>query len=230
MKRTRTRKAAETFPPRSRIHEVEAEPGGPERATDEKLVGRVLAGERNLFEQLVLRYQRRIMHYLIRMVKNPDLAEDLAQVTFVKAYTALDSFDPRYRFTTWIYRIASNAAIDHLRRNRIRPISLDQPLETEDGTLEQQIPSTGPAPDELASQGEIRVLLRSAVDRLPPEYRQLIALRHGSDCSYEEICSITGLPMGTVKNRLFRARHLLKGILAGSELDRGRDMGGEEEA
>jgi RNA polymerase sigma-70 factor (ECF subfamily) len=209
---------------------VEAEPGGPERATDEEIVGRVLAGERDLFEELVLRYQRRIMHYLIRMVKNPDLAEDLAQVTFVKAYTALDSFDPRYRFTTWIYRIASNAAIDHLRRNRMRPRSLDQPLETEDGARGQQIPSFGPAPDELAGQGEVRVLLWNTVDRLPSEYRQLIALRHGSDCSYEEICSVTGLPMGTVKNRLFRARNLLKEMLSGSELDRGGESGGEVEA
>ncbi len=74
------------------------------------------------------------------------------------------------------------------------------------------------------------MLLRNAVDRLPPEYRQLIVLRHGSDCSYEEICSITSLPMGTVKNRLFRARNLLKEILSGSELDRGQNMDGEEEA
>jgi len=209
---------------------VEAEPSGPERVADEEVVRRVLAGERDLFEQLVVRYQRRIMHYLTRMVKNPDLAEDLAQVTFVKAYTALDTFDPQYRFTTWIYRIASNAAIDHLRRNRVRPFSLDQPLETEDGVREQQIPSPGPAPDELAGQGEVRVLLRRAVDRLPPEYRQLIALRHGSECSYEEICSITGLPMGTVKNRLFRARNLLREMPSGSELHRGPEESVGEEA
>ena len=229
MKRNRSRKTAETFPTPTRIHEVEAEPGGPERATDEEIVGRVLAGERELFEELVVRYQRRIMHYLTRMVKDPDLAEDLAQVTFVKAFTALASFDSRYRFTTWLYRIASNAAIDHIRRNRVRPISLDQPLETEDGTLEQQIRSPGPAPDELAGRGEIRLLLRQAVDQLPSEYRQLIALRHGSDCSYEEICSITGLPMGTVKNRLFRARNLLRDMLAGSELQRGPEREEDQE-
>jgi len=230
MKRTRTRKAGETFPSRSRIHDVEAEDGGPDRRADgdEEIVRRVLAGDRNLFEQLVLRHQRRVMHYLTRMVKNPDLAEDLAQVTFVKAFTALASFDPRYRFTTWLYRIASNAAIDHLRRNRLRPLSLDQPLETEDGTMEQQIPSPGLGPDDLASRGEVRLLLRRAVDRLPAEYRQLIVLRHGSECSYDEICEITGLPMGTVKNRLFRARAQLRQFLAGSELEP-RIAGGEED-
>jgi len=228
MKRPRTRKAAETFPRRSRIHEVEAETGGSERVADEEIVRQVLAGERDLFEELVLRHQRRIMHYLTRMVKDADLAEDLAQVTFIKAFTALASFDPQYRFTTWLYRIASNAAIDHLRRNRLRLFSLDQPLETEDGTLELQIPSPGPAPDELAGRGEVRTLLREAVDRLPPEYRQLIALRHGSDCSYEEISLITGLPMGTVKNRLFRARNLLKEILSDSEIRPGSGERGED--
>ncbi len=182
MKRKGSSKAAETFPGRSRIHEVEAEPGGPpEGLTDEEIVSRVLAGKRELFEELVLRHQRRIMHYLIRMLKNPDQAEDLAQITFVKAYTALASFDPQYRFTTWLYRIASNAAIDHLRRNRLRPFSLDQPLATEDGSMELQIPSPGPGPEELAGRGEVRELLRRAVEELPPEYRQLVALRHGSD-------------------------------------------------
>lgn len=228
MKRPRTREAAETFPHRSRIHEVEVEAGGSERVADEQIVRQVLAGDRDLFEELVLRHQRRIMHYLIRMVKDADLAEDLAQVTFIKAFTALASFDPQYRFTTWLYRIASNAAIDHLRRNRLRLFSLDQPLETEDGTLELQIPSPGPAPDELAGRGEVRALLREAVDRLPPEYRQLIALRHGSDCSYEEISSITGLPMGTVKNRLFRARNLLKEMLSDSEIRPGSGERGED--
>jgi RNA polymerase sigma-70 factor (ECF subfamily) len=210
---------------------VEAEDGGPRRCADEdeEIVRRVLAGDRDLFEQLVLRHQRRVIYYLTRMVKNPDLAEDLAQITFVKAFTALASFDPRYRFSTWIYRIASNAAIDHLRRNRLRPLSIDQPLETAEGTVEQQLPSPGPGPDELAARGEVKLMLRRAVDRLPAEYRQLIALRHGSECSYEEICEITGLPMGTVKNRLFRARNQLRQLLAGTELEPGTVQGGEEE-
>lgn len=231
MRRNRSRNAAETFPSRSRINDVEAEDGGPERSADmdEEIVRRVLAGDRDLFEQLVLRHQRRVIYYLTRMVKNPDLAEDLAQITFVKAFTALDSFDPRYRFTTWIYRIASNAAIDHLRRNRLRPLSIDQPLETEDGSVEQQLPYPGPGPDELAARGEVKVMLRRAVDRLPDEYRQLIVLRHGSECSYEEICEITGLPMGTVKNRLYRARNQLRQLLAGTELEPGTDEGGGEE-
>lgn len=230
MKRKGSRASAETFPHRSRILEVEAEPGGRERMSDEEIVGQVLAGERDLFEELVLRHQRRIMHYLTRMVKDADLAEDLSQVAFVKAYTALASFDPQYRFTTWLYRIASNAAIDHIRRNRQRLLSLDQPLETEDGTLEHQVPSPGPGPDELAGRGEVRVMLRQAVDRLPSEYRQLVALRHGSDCSYEEIAEITGLPMGTVKNRLFRARNLLKEMLSDSELRPGSRTSGEDRA
>jgi len=220
MERKPTAEPAETFPGKPRIQGVEAASRGEGRPSDEELVARILAGERDLFEALVVRHQRRIMHYLARMVKDPDLAQDLAQAAFVKAFTGLASFDPAYRFTTWLYRIASNAAIDHFRRRRPEALSLDRPREVGEGTLAMQIPSPDPGPEELVGRGEVRTLLSDAVDQLPPEYRQLITLRHGAECSYGEIADITGLPMGTVKNRLFRARNLLYELLSGSALDR----------
>jgi RNA polymerase sigma-70 factor (ECF subfamily) len=220
-KREQMDNATETFSGDPRIQGVDTVPGGQAPLTDEELVSRVLAGEQDLFEVLVVRHQRRIVRYLARMVHDPDQAEELAQVTFVKAFTRLASFDPAYRFTTWLYRIASNAAIDHFRRRRFTPLSLDRPLDPGgEGRMGMQFPSPAPGPEELALRGETGALLRAAVDRLPAEYRQLIALRHGAECSYGEIAEITGLPMGTVKNRLFRARNKLHQLLSGSALDR----------
>lgn len=192
---------------------------------DDEIVRRVLAGDRNLFEVLVRRYQHKLLHYLYRTVRDRDLAEDLAQVAFVKAYTALATYDPTYRFSTWLYRIASNAAVDHHRRQRLRAVSLDQPLDTGDGELFPELPDGEPGPEARTGRRELAEILGRSVDRLPPSYRELILLRHHGECSYEEIVAVTGLPMGTVKNRLFRARAMLRAILEETEPEVGPDAG-----
>jgi RNA polymerase sigma-70 factor (ECF subfamily) len=180
--------------------------------TDEELVQEVLRGDDGRFGDLVHRYQGRLVNYLARMVRSTEEAHDLAQEVFLKVYQALDRFDPRYRFSTWIFRVAQNAAIDSLRRQRLRLQStVREGADGEEREWEPPSPERGP-------YGELRNLerasaIRGAIDNLPGEYRELIVLRHYAELSYEEIATVKRLPLGTVKNKLFRARQTLKEAL-----------------
>src|SRR5262249_44147768 len=136
---------------------------------------------------------------------------DLAQEVFYKAYRSLSRFDPSYRFSTWIYRIASNRSIDFLRRQSPGLISLDDPGAGDRagaGALQLRRPTRGPA--DLLAARELGPRIAQAIDGLAPFYRELILLRHSQDLAYEEIARLKNLPLGTVKNRLFRAREILR--------------------
>lgn len=186
---------------------------GPDPVTDEQLVARILQGEPALFASLVERYQGRLVNYLARLVRSTDEAHDLAQEVFLKVYQALDRFDPTYRFSTWIFRVAQNTAIDLLRRQRLRWVQ--PPGRGEDGEeREWDPPSHEPGPYRDARNQERGSAIRGAVDELPWEYRELILMRHYGELSYEEIATVKRLPLGTVKNKLFRARQMLKTQLA----------------
>ena len=189
------------------------EPAG-ERIADEALVERASAGDRVAFEGLVRRHQKALVNHLYRVTGQREEAFDLAQEVFIKVYQSLGSFDPRYRFTTWLYRIASNCAIDHLRKRHPRTCSLQQNGGSLDGPAEAPpVSGNGPGPHEILRLRELEARLERAIQTLPPEYRQLILLRHRNHCRYDEIARITRLPMGTVKNRIFRAREILRGQL-----------------
>src|SRR6266498_2143724 len=183
---------------------------------DEELVGRILAGEEDLFEVLVRRYQSRVRAHVGRMVGNRDDALDLSQEIFLKVFGALDRYNPSYKFSTWLFRIAGNAAIDHLRKRRPRTVPLeiaDPESRTGVSTIEHE--SAG-----LDPYGELRNVERGeaiskAIAELPLEFRELITLRHFGGLSYEEIARLKNMPLGTVKNKLFRARVVLKERLAG---------------
>jgi len=179
--------------------------------TDEQLAAAAVGGSRRAFEELVRRHQRPLVNHLYRLTGQREVALDLAQDAFLKVYLSLHSFDPRYRFTTWLYRIASNCAIDFLRRRQPPTCSIGAvPREpgAEDSTRE--FAGSGPTPDEALRFQEVQRRLEAAVRSLPPEYRQLILLRHRQMCRYDEIARITRLPIGTVKNRIFRAREMLR--------------------
>jgi RNA polymerase sigma-70 factor (ECF subfamily) len=186
----------------------------PDGVSDEQLVDRALHGDRRAFEWLVRRHRRALVHHLYRQVGQRECAFDLAQEVFLKVYLSLPSFDPRYRFTTWLYRIASNCAIDFLRRRRPHVLSLgpDTP-ESLDGPATSAA-SRPPTPHEVLRLRELERRLETAVSRLPTEFRQLVLLRHRQHCRYDEIARITDLPLGTVKNRIFRAREMLRHELA----------------
>lgn len=141
-------------------------------------------------------------------------ALDLAQEVFLRVYLSLSSFDPRYRFTTWLYRIASNCAIDHLRRRQPPTYSLQLDRGDEHGEETRSIAGNDPTPHDVLRLRELERRLDRAVQALPPEFRQLILLRHRQHCRYDEIARITELPLGTVKNRIFRARELMRIELA----------------
>ena len=179
---------------------------------DQALVARVLlTGDRRAFEHLLRRHQGMVRAQLRRLLRDdPARADDLAQETFLLAWRKLHQFRGEPRFSTWLYKIAANASIDHLRKRRIQALSLDRPLETKDGTVEFEVPDYSYHPGRDLERKEHRFSIDEAIDSLPPKYREVIIYRHKDDKSYEEIADLLDIPVGTVKARIFRARELLK--------------------
>lgn len=180
-------------------------------ANDRDLVASAASGIEGGFEELVRRYQRPISAYVYRMVGDYETALDLTQEIFIKIYGSLSRYRPEFKFSTWIYKIAHNAAIDHLRRGSGRERSLTSGSGGSDSDqYDLPIESGGLTPEQQSEREERRVEIESVVRSLPTAYRELIVLRHSQDLTYEEIVDVTGLPLGTVKNRLFRARDLMR--------------------
>jgi RNA polymerase sigma-70 factor, ECF subfamily len=178
---------------------------------DVELVQTAVAGREASFEELVSRYQRPIAAYVYRMVGDYDSALDLTQEVFIKVYNSLSRYRSEFKFSTWIYKIAHNAAIDHLRRYAVREHAL---IGSVDGDrVEVAIESRRLTPEQESERRERCSEIESVVQILQPSYRELIVLRHSHDLSYDEIAEVTGLPLGTVKNRLFRAREAMRDLL-----------------
>jgi RNA polymerase sigma-70 factor (ECF subfamily) len=175
---------------------------------DGELVAKALVGRENCFEELVRRYQRPIAAYVYRMVGNYDAALDLTQEVFIKVYNSLTRYRSEFKFSTWIYKIAHNAAIDYLRRHAVREEALVSGAEGEHREI--SIESKRLTPEQESERKERRGEIEGVVQSLPTAYRELIVLRHSQDLSYDEIAEVTGLPLGTVKNRLFRAREAMR--------------------
>lgn len=183
------------------------------RLADAELVARSIKGREDGFEELVRRYQRPIAAYVFRMVGDYDAALDLTQEVFIKVYNSLERYRPEFKFSTWLYRIAHNASIDHLRRQGAVRFE-DLEVENADGqTYEKPLASDAPTPEQESERAERRAEIEDVVRNLTPAYRELIVLRHALDLSYDEIADVTGLPLGTVKNRIFRAREAMRGQL-----------------
>jgi len=178
---------------------------------DGELVATAIAGREASFEELVRRYQRPIAAYVYRMVGDYDSALDLTQEVFIKVYNSLSRYRSEFKFSTWIYKIAHNAAIDHIRRFAVREQALASGTDGE--RREAAIESRRLTPEQESEREERRSEIESVVQLLPAAYRELIVLRHSHDLSYDEIAEVTGLPLGTVKNRLFRAREAMRDLL-----------------
>jgi RNA polymerase sigma-70 factor (ECF subfamily) len=181
-----------------------------EQLDDRALVARILGGDRDLFTQLVARYEKRVVNYVYRITHRYEDAHDMAQEIFVKVFLALDRYDPKFQFSTWLFRIAQNSAIDVLRKKSISEVPLVRTGGDEDDGKEREFADDGVSPYRALSNKQMSAAIEKAVDNLPPDYRELIQLRHYAELSYEEIASMKKLPLGTVKNKLFRARNLLK--------------------
>jgi RNA polymerase sigma-70 factor (ECF subfamily) len=178
--------------------------------TDVELIADAVGGREDRFEELVRRYQRPIIGYVFRMLGDYEASLDVSQEVFIKVYNSLSRYSSEYKFSTWLYRIAHNAAIDHLRRNTVNPQSIE--TENADGSYQLQIESPLPTPEQDRERSEWRTEIEAVVKCLPAAYRELILLRHSQDLSYDEIAEVTQLPLGTVKNRLFRAREMMRDI------------------
>ncbi|MEO1366219.1 MAG: sigma-70 family RNA polymerase sigma factor [Acidobacteriota bacterium] len=180
---------------------------------DEELVASILEGQPELFADLVGRYQGRLVNYLYRMLRNQEDAHDLAQEVFVKIYGALDRFDPKYRFSTWLFRVAQNAAIDTIRKRRLKLVSIHRDDSDGDGG-DWELPGDDPTPYQTSRNIERGSAIHKAIDELPYEYKELISMRHYAELSYDDIAKLKDMPLGTVKNKLFRGRQMLKDKLS----------------
>ena len=184
-----------------------------DRHQDLKTIRRCKRGEEEAFSEILGRYRGAIYNLCYRMTRNPEDARDLGQEVFIKVFSLLDRYDETYAFSSWIFRIATNHCIDHLRRNRMRLLSLDGHTDKDGDEIEMQIPHKGPEPDQVLERSEAMVKLEEVVADLPPHYRSIILLRHDQDMSYEEIATVLDLPLGTVKARIHRARNLITKML-----------------
>lgn len=175
--------------------------------TDEQLVAEALGGSQAAYSRLMSRFERPVYNLVARMVRDRTLAEDLAQEAFVKAFSRLDTFRPEQgKFSNWLFKIAHNTSIDHLRRSSLSTVPLDAGSDDEPDYHALLSDPEASTPLEAAERGDLARALSEAIDRLRPEYREVIVLRHQEGLAYEEIAEIAGLPLGTVKTYIHRAR------------------------
>jgi RNA polymerase sigma-70 factor (ECF subfamily) len=180
---------------------------------DRDLVRRAVRGDRRAFETIIMRYQQPLFNYLGRLLGERELALDFTQEVFLKAYASLPTYRPEYKFSTWLFTIASNHLIDHWRKKKIPVTSLDHSRDDGDGDCLPQVADGRTSVARNYELREIRGRIEKALGRLPAALRELFVLRHVNDFSYEEIAALKKLPVGTVKNRVFQAKEMLRGLL-----------------
>jgi RNA polymerase sigma-70 factor (ECF subfamily) len=187
--------------------------GARTQIADERLVELALDGDQEAYGVLVHRYQRRLTAFLSQLVGDLEIARELTQEAFIRAWSALDRFDSRYRFSTWLFRIAHNLGIDQLRRKRLQTIPLYR-TDSDGEELEVVVADLEKDPLGHLENRALADELREVIDELRPEYRELVLLRHFAGLSYQEIADFKDMPLGTVKNKLFRAHSVLRNALA----------------
>jgi RNA polymerase sigma-70 factor (ECF subfamily) len=179
-------------------------------ASDLSLVQRVQRGDKGAFDVLVLKYQHKVVKLVMRYVRNPAEAEDIAQDAFIKAYRALPQFRGDSAFYTWLYRIAINTAKNAVVARDRNPVDFDLDMTNNDESYEMQGRlKDSETPEALVLTDEIRTTVNSAIANLPDDLRQAIVLRELDGLSYEEIAATMDCPVGTVRSRIFRAREAI---------------------
>src|SRR5690625_5092844 len=181
---------------------------------DSELVARVQKGDKRAFDLLVLKYQRRIMRLLARMVRDTDEIEDLAQETFIKAYRAINQFRGDSAFYTWLYRIAINTARNWQARQYRQPQTVE-PFENEEGETFEQVENLTDisTPASILFSKQVAQTIQDTLKVLPKELRTALELREVEGMTYEEIAQAMGCPIGTVRSRIFRAREAVANAL-----------------
>lgn len=177
-------------------------------------MARALRGSEEAYREIVQRYERPVFSLVVRMVKDPAVAEELAQEAFLKAFRSLDSYEPGRKFSSWLFKIAHNTTLDHLRRRQLDTVPLEAESDDDRGFGERLPDATARTPEAEAERSDLARALEAAVRRLRPEYREVVLLRFHEGLAYQEIGEVMDLPLGTVKTYIFRARKELAEILA----------------
>lgn len=185
--------------------------------SDPAVVALAKTGSEAAYKELISRYERPVFSLIFRMVRDREMAEDLAQETFIKVLNNLERYSPEFKFSSWLFKIANNLTIDHLRRRRVETVSIEGApdavtVESAKATSIAVVSQDQSPLEELESR-ELGTAIEAAIANLRPEYRACILLRHVDDRSYEEIAEIVKLPLGTVKTYIHRARHELRAAL-----------------
>jgi RNA polymerase sigma-70 factor, ECF subfamily len=174
-------------------------------------------GREPAFRELVRRYERPVFSLIFRMVRDRETAEDLAQDTFIKVLNNIDRYRPEFKLSSWLFKIANNVTIDHLRKRQLATVSLDGSPHAQTAAEAQatslDVESRGESALEAIESRELGSAIERAIGKLRPEYRSCILLRHVEGRSYEEIAATLDLPLGTVKTYIHRARHELREAL-----------------
>ncbi len=187
-----------------------------QRALDDySVVKRAIKGDQQAYTTLLERYRSPIFHMMLKMANNKEDADDLTIEAFGKAFSKLSSYVPRYAFSTWLFRIAINNGIDHIRKKRLHMLSIDEPIDGEGSSdYSGNLRSSTLDPEQEYIRYQRVQLMREMLGRLNQKYRLMIELRYFEELSYEEIATELDIPLGTVKAQLFRAKEMLGNLLS----------------
>lgn len=186
----------------------------PRALEDLLLVEKARKDDQQAFSVLMSRYKDSVNYMVLKMVHNRDDADDLTIEAFGKAFVHLEKYTPDFAFSTWLFKIAVNNAIDFIRKKKLNTLSLDDDSDENAQSAYTRIKNAGPDPEEKFIKDQRALLMRTILDELNPKYRTLVELRYFDELSYEEIAEKLNMPLGTVKAQLFRARNFLYEILA----------------
>jgi RNA polymerase sigma-70 factor, ECF subfamily len=180
---------------------------------DKKIIRSILSGEKDAFEMILRRYQSPIFNYIARAVGDYQTSLEFTQDIFIKTYSSLSSYNPKYSFKTWLFKIASNYLIDFWRKKKLSTLSVDHPLFPDEDRPSIQLAATDPGVDSQFELDEMREKIENALEKTPPELRELFIWRHINGLSYKEIAQIKNVPLGTIKNRVYQAKELIRSHL-----------------
>ncbi len=183
------------------------------KADDIALIEEALAGKQVSYEKLMKKYYQLIYNLVYRMISKKEDVEDLTQEAFIKAFHSLHHFDKQFAFSTWLFKIATNNAIDYLRKKKLTTFSIDKEIHADDSDYKFEIPDHENKPDNHIIDSQLRKILDEAIESLPQKYKEVIVMRHKQEKEYEEIAKELKLPLGTVKAHIFRGRELLNKYL-----------------
>jgi RNA polymerase sigma factor (sigma-70 family) len=180
---------------------------------DHRLIRKALEGCQESYGKIMRKYQDSVRNIIFKIIHDQDELDDLVQETFIKAFSSLKSFNEQYSFATWIYKIATNNCIDHLRKRKLKTLSINRTYEQEDRETSFDLPDKDAEADKMLIEDQKKKIIRDAIDSLPEKYKTVIIMRHQEEKNYDEISQALDIPIGTVKAHIFRAREMLNKYL-----------------